>query len=163
MSTHKIFLNQDEFEWILGEDLSRVIGLLGNAGKSLCLCCKGECCVVIGCELYSEKFGTCPILEIRPRECRFHFCQRVLNEASLNPEDRAVFEKPISDLLRNDEEGRESELFPLFPQFPLDGDGLAILGIGDAVRSIMWDFKSGQIGETLATDKLKAICLATGK
>jgi len=163
MSTCKIFLTQDEFERIAGEDLSRVIGLLSDTGKSLCSRCKGECCVVIGCELYSEKFRVCPILEIRPRECRFHFCHRVLEEALLSPDDREVFEKPIKDLLRNDEEGRNSKLFPLFPQFPLDLDGLVILKIGDAVRSIVVEFENGQICETRAIEKLMALCLATGK
>ncbi len=44
--------------------------------SGLCASCGGECCREIGCEVYTPLFDRCPIHDVRPLLCRFHFCHR---------------------------------------------------------------------------------------
>lgn len=162
MDMSRIFLTDHEFEGLFGEELSRVLRILKENAKDKCSPCKGECCRVIACELYSEKFSSCPIYDIRPRECRFHFCREILDTAPLSKEDRELFEKPTRDLLKNDEEGKQSELFPMFPQFPLDPEGLASLGIDEASR-VTKAFEEGELDEDQAVYLLRNLCRCKGK
>jgi hypothetical protein len=162
MNTPKIFLTEGEFEELFGKEISRIARVLSEIAKSRCSVCRGKCCREIGCGLYSEKFSSCPIYEIRPRECRFHFCNEILNEAPLSQEDKELLEAPIKDLLK-DEKERNSELFPLFPQFPLDSEGLTSLGIKEEVDRIIRAFEDGELDENQAGDVLKNLCRNTGK
>lgn len=155
-------MTDGEFEQLFGKELSRVTRVLGEIAKNKCSVCKGKCCREIGCGLYSEKFSYCPIYEMRPRECRFHFCQEILSEAPLSQEDREILETPIKDLLK-DEKGRNSELFPLFPQFPLDSEGLTSLGIKEEVARVIEAFEGGGLEENQARDLLKSLCRNTGR
>ena len=162
MNTSKIFLTEEEFEELFGKEISRVTEALNGNAKDKCLVCRGECCREIGCGLYLEKFSSCPIYEIRPRECRFHFCKEVLDAAQLSQEDKELLEKPIKDLLK-DEKEQNSELFPLFPQFPLDSEGLTSLGIKEEADKIIKAFEDGELDGNQAGDLLKSLCQDTGK
>jgi hypothetical protein len=160
MNTSKIFLTEEEFEELFGKEISRIARVLSEIAKDKCSLCRGKCCREIGCGLYSEKFSSCPIYEIRPRECRFHFCHEVLDEAQLSQGDKELLEKPIKDLLKDGGEW-DSELFPLFPQFPLDVEGLTSLGIKEEASKIIRAFEDGELGESQARDLLKSLCLNT--
>jgi hypothetical protein len=162
MDTTKIFLTEGEFEELFGKEIARVTKVLSEIAKDRCSICRGKCCKEIGCGLYSEKFSYCPIYEIRPRECRFHFCHEVLDAAQLSQEDKELLEKPIKDLLGNEKE-RNSELFPLFPQFPLDPEGLTSLGIKEEAERVIKVFEDGELEENQAGDLLKNLCQNTGK
>jgi len=162
MNASKIFLTEEEFEELFGKEISRITRVLNENAKNRCSACRGKCCREIGCGFYSEKFNSCPIYEMRPRECRFHFCKEILEEVPLSQEDKELLEAPIKDLLK-DEEGRNSELFPLFPQFPLDVEGLALLGIKGEADKIVKAFEDGELGEKQAGDLLKSLCRNTGK
>lgn len=162
MDMYKIFLTDEEFEQIFGKELSRITRVLTETAKNKCSLCKGNCCREIGCGLYSERFSSCPIHEIRPRECRFHFCQKVLAEASLGQEDRDLLEMPLKDLLK-DERKWNSELFPLFPDFPLDSQGLTSLGIKEEADRVITAFENGELDENQAGDSLKNLCQNTGR
>ncbi len=162
MNTSKIFLTEGEFEELFGKGIARITSVLSETAKNRCSVCRGECCREIGCGLYSEKFNSCPIYEIRPRECRFHFCHEVLDEAQLSQEDKELLETPLKDLLK-DEKERSSELFPLFPQFPLDSEGLTSLGIRGEADKIIKAFEDGELDENQSGDLLKSLCQSTGK
>lgn len=162
MDDSRIFLTDEEFAQLFGEAISRVTRVLAETAESKCLVCKGKCCLEIGCGLYSGKFSFCPIYELRPRECRFHFCHKILNEVALAQEDREILEMPVKDLLR-DEAGRGSKLFPLFPQFPLDSEGLTGLGIQEEVSRVIKAFENSELDENQAKDLLKSLCLNTDR
>ncbi len=162
MSTSKIFLTEGEFGELFGREIARITRVLSEIAKDKCSVCKGKCCREIDCGLYSEKFSSCPIYEIRPRECRFHFCHEVLDEAQLSQEDKELLETPLKDLLK-DEKERNSELFPLFPQFPLDSEGLTSLGIKEEAERVIKAFEDGELDENQAGDLLKSFCQSTGK
>ena len=162
MNTSKIFLTEGEFEELFGREIARVTRVLSEIAADRCSVCRGKCCREIGCGLYSEKFSYCPIYEIRPRECRFHFCSEILNEATLSQEDKELLEKPIKDLLK-DEKEQNSELFPLFPQFPLDSESLTSLGIKEEADKIIKAFEDGELDGNQAGDLLKSLCQDTGK
>lgn len=158
VNTSNIFLTDEEFKELFGKEVSRITRVLNKAAESKCSACKGNCCKEIGCALYSEAFSYCPIYEIRPRECRYHFCMSVMNEAPLTQEDKELLNKPINDLFRGNKE-QISRLFTLFPQFPLDSEGLASLGIKEEVNRMIKAFEDGELDENQAADLLKSLCL----
>jgi len=153
-----IFLTDDEFNELFGVEISRVSQVLNETGRIKCSACKGKCCREIGCRFYSKKFDSCPIYEIRPRECRYHFCNQLLDEAPLSEEAKEVLQKPLKDLL-NSENQAVSRLFSLSSQFPLDSEGLASLGIGEEVNNIVTAFEDGELDECQAKDSLRSLCL----
>ena len=71
-------------------------------------------------------------------------------------------EKPLKDLLGSEKEW-SSELFPLFPQFPLNPEGLTSLGIKEEVDRIIRAFEDGELDENQTGDLLKNLCQNTGK
>ncbi|MCD6567312.1 MAG: hypothetical protein J7K94_01035 [Dehalococcoidia bacterium] len=162
MKKSRIFLTDADFAELFGPEIARITRALGKVAEEKCPACGGKCCVDIGCGLYSEKFSCCPIYEIRPRECRYHFCWEISNAETLSQEDREVLDKPVENLLGCDSV-RVSEMFPLFPEFPLDAAGLVSLGIKEEVDSIVTAFESGKMDETQARNMLKELCLSTAK
>jgi hypothetical protein len=54
--------------------------------------------------------------------------------------------------------GEIARLFFLFPEFPLDENGLALLGIKHEVQQIMGDFEQGNLNEDAAFERLKQLC-----
>lgn len=153
-----IFLTDDRFNELFGAEISRVTQVLNETGRIKCSACKGKCCREIGCKFYSEKFDSCPIYEIRPRECRYHFCKQLLDEAPLSEEAKEVLRKPIEDLLNSDKQA-VSKLFSLSSQFPLDSEGLTSLGIGEEVNNIVAAFEQGKLHKGQAKDSLRSLCL----
>jgi len=162
VNTSKIFLTGSDFESIFGKDVTRIVRTIGYFGEEKCSTCGGKCCREIGCGFFSEKFSFCPIYEIRPRECRYHFCHDILNSVPLDEKDRKLLNEPIKDLLSNKEVGL-NELFPLFPDFMIDVEGLTFLCIRGEVNSVMEAFNKGEMEERQARMLLKSICLSTGK
>ena len=47
-----------------------------NQDGEVCLHCESRCCQAIACEFYAPQFSHCPIYDLRPVVCRFHFCHR---------------------------------------------------------------------------------------
>jgi hypothetical protein len=162
MNTSRIFLTDNDFEAIFGLDISGIVRILGEFGNRKCSSCGGKCCREIGCRFYSEKFSFCPIYEIRPRECRYHFCHDVLNSAPLDQNQKELLKKPIKDLMGS-EKGKLAELFPTFPHFMVDSEGLTLLGIKEEVDGTMETFEKGELSEEQARDILAATCLGTGR
>lgn len=157
VDTSGIFLTDEQFEELFGREISRIIRVLSEAAKNKCSSCRGKCCREIGCGFYSEKLSSCPIYEIRPRECRYHFCNEILDEAPLGKEDKELLMRPIQDLLGDGRE-RIPKFFTAFPQFPLDSEGLASLGIREEVSNIIEAFESGELAENRAGDLLRGLC-----
>ena len=162
MNPSSIFLTDEEFEELFGTEIAGITRALNETGTDKCSACKGKCCMEIGCGLYSEKFTFCPIYDIRPRECRYHFCNSILGEAPLSAEAKELLEKPIQELLDSDK-ARLSELFTQFPQFPLDSQGLASLGIKEEVNNIIQAFEESELDEYQARGLLKSLCLDAAK
>ena len=162
MNSSKIFLTDSDFKSIFGEEVARIVRTIGYFSGEKCSTCRGKCCREIGCGFFLEKFNVCPIYEIRPRECRYHFCHEILNSVPLDGKDRELLNKPIKDLLSN-KGGGTTELFPLFPNFMIDVEGLTLLSIKGKVDKVMEAFNKGEIEEKQASILLKAICLSTGR
>ena len=72
------FLTEEELEGLFGVEVMELMRRLDAYSREhrLCLECGGMCCQDIGCEVYLREFGGCPIQEVRPVACRFHFCHR---------------------------------------------------------------------------------------
>jgi len=153
----KIFLTDSEFAELFGPGIARLVGIMNEAAAEICPRCNGYCCKNIRCMFYSGYFSTCPIFDRRPRECRYHFCNEVFMAAPLTGEEKDLMQQPVEDLIC----GSKSEiasLFFLFPEFPLDERGLAILGIKAEVRQIIRDFENGDLIESSAFERLNQLC-----
>lgn len=155
---HKIFLTDGEFEELFGPEIYRLVKILNDTARDVCPPCNGYCCKNIHCLLYSEKFSACPIFELRPRECRYHFCNDVFTRARLSKVELDAMMNPVEELVCGDR-GEIARLFFLFPEFPLDEKGLESMGIKDMVEKIKRDFEEGSIDEAEAFRKLKELCV----
>jgi len=153
-----IFLTDDDYKALFGGEIYRITGLLNDYSMESCSDCKGDCCKLVDCKLYSKKLGRCPIYRIRPRECRYHFCNKILSEAPLNSKDKELLIQPVIELL-GDKKGNISRLLTRFPHFPLNSHGLALLGIAAEVKVLMSAFENGNITETELGNKLETLCL----
>ena len=156
--TTDIFLTDQQFESLFGGDIARITRILNIAAMEKCSTCKGACCQQIACRLYSEKLSGCPIYEIRPRECRYHFCNEILSEALLSRDDKDLLMKPLNELM-GDRKSPISSLFTQFPSFPLDNEGLGLLGIREAATNIIKAFENGAIDENHTRLLLQSLCL----
>jgi hypothetical protein len=74
---HHPFMRNDEFATIFGSEVVRDVNFLEQRASSACPSCRGKCCQMIGCELYSPHLDFCPIYEYRPLKCRLFFCPKV--------------------------------------------------------------------------------------
>lgn len=157
MDDHKIFLTDLEFDELFGPEISRLARILNTTAREICLPCNGKCCKEIRCVFYSDKFSLCPIFEIRPRECRYHFCNNIFSRAPMSKEEKELLIKPVEELICGGK-GEVARLFFLFPEFPLDENGLVKMGIMDAVTDIINAFEKGCIDEESASQQLKELC-----
>ncbi len=153
----EIFLTDKEFEALFSAEVVAIIRILNEVGRQKCSECKGKCCQEVGCRLYSANFSSCPIYEIRPRECRYHFCHQIFEAAPLSKGQKELLQKPITEFLRGDRE-QLTRMFPSFPLFMLSPEGLASLGIKDDVEYVMKSFEEGRLTEELARSLLKSVC-----
>ena len=153
----RVFLTDIEFEELFGEKIAHLVNVMNRATVAVCPACNGYCCKNIRCELYSKRFAHCPIFDIRPRECRYHFCNDVFKAAPLTKEEKDMLQQPVEELVCGNR-GEIARLFHQFPDFPLDASGLTAMGIGDAVRKIMRDFEDGRISEEAAASQLRRLC-----
>lgn len=159
-TTTNIFLTDQQFEALFGSEIARITRILNRVARQECSACKGACCQQIECRLYSEQLNGCPIYEIRPRECRYHFCNEILTRAPLSRDYKDLLMKPITELLGN-KKGPVSSLFTQFPAFPLDDEGLGLLGIKEKATRIMNAWEHGEINEHRTRGLLKSLCLKT--
>jgi hypothetical protein len=157
MKASEIFLTDEEFEALFGAEISAVTRVLNETSLGKCSACGGMCCRDIGCELYSRKFGRCPIYDIRPRECRYHFCHAIFEAAPLSKEEKGLLQKPINEFFSGNKE-QLSRMFPLFPVFAVSSEGLALLGIKREVKSIMDGFEQGRLDQNQAKHLLQNVC-----
>jgi len=153
----KIFLTDGEFGELFGSGIARLVGIMNEAAATVCPRCNGYCCKNIRCMFYSGYFSTCPIFDRRPRECRYHFCSEVFAAAPLTKDERDLMQQPVEELICGSK-GEIAKLFFLFPEFPLDENGLAQLGIKHEVQQIMGDFEHGNLAEDAAFERLKQLC-----
>jgi hypothetical protein len=156
----KIFLTDGEFGLLFGERIMHIVGTLNRTARDVCPPCNGYCCANIRCLFFSRKFSTCPIFEIRPRECRYHFCNDVFTRAPLTAEEKEMMQVPVEELVCGNR-GDVAKLFFLFPEFPLDEKGLETLGIRTEVEKIISSFESGLVSEARAFKLLRNLCLQT--
>jgi len=154
----KIFLTDREFEELFGGDIARLVGIMNETAAGVCPSCHGYCCKNIGCVLYSEKFSTCPIYEIRPRECRYHFCNEVFRLAPLTEEEKDMMQRPVEELVTGDR-GEVARLFFLFPDFPLEEAGPFGKWVRPHIDRVMVDFLSNRIDEDAAFEVIRQLCL----
>lgn len=155
----RIFLTDAEFEELFGPKISRIVALMNEAAQDVCPPCNGYCCKNIKCVLYSEKFSTCPIYEIRPRECRYHFCHQVFQHASLTDEEKDMMQQPIEELICGNR-GEIARLFFLFPDFPLDRESPFGRWAQPHIETIINDYTSGLIQEPTAFERIMSLCLS---
>lgn len=155
--SRKIFLTDDEFEELFGREITSIVKILNETARQVCPVCKGHCCKNIGCLFFSEAFGTCPIFHIRPRECRYHFCNDIFVKAPLGKEEKEAMVKPVEELICGDK-GKVAGLFFLFPEFPLDEKGLESMGIKDGVERIKKAFEKGELDKNNAFILLQELC-----
>jgi hypothetical protein len=152
-----IFLTDEEFGRLFGQRIMQIVGALNRAAAKVCPPCNGYCCENIKCLFYSKKFSTCPIFAIRPRECRYHFCNDVFVKAQLTQEEKDLMVGPVEELICGDH-GEIARLFFLFPEFPLDAKGLESMGIKPEVERIKKAFEDGVIREGKAFELLNKLC-----
>jgi len=162
MDASEVFLTHEKFGELFGAEISAITDVLNKAGAEKCSTCGGKCCKDIGCRLYSEKFSGCPIYDIRPRECRYHFCHDIFEAVPLSKDEKELLQKPINEFFGGDRK-RLAELFPLFPTFPLTPEGLALLGIEEDVNTIMNAVENGEVDGAQAKRLLTGTCLRTLK
>ena len=153
----KIFLTDSEFGELFGPGIARLVGIMNEAAAGICPRCNGYCCKNIGCMFYSGYFSACPIFDRRPRECRYHFCSEVFTAAPLTKDEKDLMQQPVEELICGSK-GEIARLFFLFPEFPLDEKGLAMLGIKHEVQQVIGLFEKGRLGEDLAFEMLKQLC-----
>jgi hypothetical protein len=158
----QIFLSDSEFAQLFGPQIMQIVSILNLTAREVCPPCNGWCCENIKCLLYSKKFSACPIFAIRPRECRYHFCNDVFSKAPLTKDQKEQMVGPVEELVCGNR-GQVARLFFLFPEFPLEEKGLASLGIGDEVRQVVRAFEDGLIREQRAFALLRRLCLKKTK
>lgn len=153
----KIFLSDAEFKDLFGAQIARLVEVMNKTAAEVCPPCDGYCCKNIHCVFYYEKFSTCPIFDIRPRECRYHFCNDVFTRAPLTKEEKDQMQQPVEELICGDR-GETAKLFFLFPEFPLDENGPFGLEVAKTVEQIRNDFSGGAIDEQTAFSRIRVLC-----
>jgi hypothetical protein len=153
----RVFLTDGDFAQLFGGTIAGLVRVMNEAAKFVCPACNGYCCKNIRCLLYSEKFSSCPIFDIRPRECRYHFCNDVFKAAPLTKEEKDKMQQPVEELICGNR-GQIAQLFFGFPDFPLDEKGLEAMGIRASVERIMRDFAEGRLTEETLKDELRRLC-----
>ncbi len=160
MEACEIFLSDETFKALLGAEIFAITSVLNESAKEKCSVCRGRCCRDIGCRLYSDKFDYCPIYDMRPRECRYHFCHTIFEAAPLSKGEKELLQRPIDEFFGGDRE-RLARLFPSFPTFPLGSEGLDLLGIKKDVDVIMGALELGKVDEDQARGLLVTVCHQT--
>lgn len=153
----KIFLSDEEFAELFGPQIAYLVGVMNRTAEQVCPPCDGYCCKNIHCIFYSEKFSTCPIFDIRPRECRYHFCNDVFTRAPLTKEEKDMMQQPVEELICGNC-GETAKLFFLFPEFPLDENGPFGQKVKGRVDEIMEEFAGGAINENNAFSCIRELC-----
>ena len=72
------FLTDLEMKKLFGEEVVAALGELEdfNREEMICQHCDSNCCQKRSCEFYAPQFSQCPIHDLRPAICRFHFCEK---------------------------------------------------------------------------------------
>jgi len=72
------FITDAEMDDLFGEEVAAALSTLHHYGQEegVCLHCESRCCLACRCEVYAPELGCCPVQELRPVLCRFHFCDR---------------------------------------------------------------------------------------
>ena len=153
----KTFLTDAEFEELFGSQIAYLVSVMNRTAADVCPPCDGYCCKNIHCVFYYQKFSTCPIFDIRPRECRYHFCNDVFTRAPLTKEEKDLMQQPVEELICGDR-GEIAKLFFLFPEFPLDEKGPFGLKVAEEVSRIRDDFQCGVIDEQAAFARIRDLC-----
>jgi len=67
-----------EMRELYGEEVVAALEKLDrfNHEEKICQQCDGNCCHKFSCEFYAPQFRQCPIHDLRPAICRFHFCEK---------------------------------------------------------------------------------------
>ena len=72
------FITDLELSQLFGQEVIQAIKFLEGINREhlICSACGGKCCQQMGCELFDEAFGECPVYEYRPVLCRLHYCEK---------------------------------------------------------------------------------------
>jgi hypothetical protein len=71
-------VSDSEMAHLFGEEVASALAeleLFSREGQ-ICLRCRGSCCRLVACELYSPELTCCPVQKLRPVLCRMHFCRQ---------------------------------------------------------------------------------------
>jgi len=73
-----VLVTDEELKKLFGDEVMVDLRELESYSleQEMCSGCGGICCRDLGCELYASQFSRCPIQDLRPIVCRFHFCNR---------------------------------------------------------------------------------------
>jgi hypothetical protein len=71
-------ISDSEMSRLFGEEVASALAELEtfNRQGQICSRCRGQCCTLVSCELYTPAFTCCPVQNFRPVLCRMHFCRR---------------------------------------------------------------------------------------
>jgi hypothetical protein len=143
---HHPFLTDQEFTNIFGPEVVRDVNLLQQYASSVCPSCRGKCCQMIGCELYSPRLNFCPIYEYRPLKCRLFFCSKV----TVDEENLRIAEHMSNIILSRFGPGIIFDSPPAI----LDDERLQ-KGVGERAKSIIQKLER----EEIAPDRAKELLL----
>jgi hypothetical protein len=70
-------IRDSEMSRLFGEEVASALSELEvfNREGQVCLNCRGSCCRLVSCELYTPALACCPVQKFRPVLCRMHFCR----------------------------------------------------------------------------------------
>jgi hypothetical protein len=71
-------ISDSEMSRLFGEEVASALTELElfNRQGQFCLRCRGSCCRLVSCELYTPGLTRCPVQDLRPVLCRMHFCRQ---------------------------------------------------------------------------------------
>ncbi len=71
-------IGDSEMARLFGEETAAALAELDacNRQGQICSSCRGSCCRLVSCELYTPELSCCPVQKFRPVLCRMHFCHK---------------------------------------------------------------------------------------
>ena len=72
------FITDLELRQLFGEEVGQALEFMEaiNRERKICSTCGGQCCRQMGCDFFVDGLGECPIYDLRPLICRFHYCDK---------------------------------------------------------------------------------------
>lgn len=152
-----VFLTDAEFEALFGDDVAKAIRALSKYAGDICRECGGDCCQRIRCELFSERFDSCPIYTYRPAKCRLYHCDRILESESLTIAERDLLNRPAVDASSHLKRNWGLQIFIEPPLTVGSVSWLSHLGLETEVNTIMRSLNMGKTIPEVAGARLTSL------